>query len=163
MEKFVSITITHSESEEVVLRVDRIGLSKFRLLCFDKNGLPSIYGKLPWKYLKKSYRQWVISLAEIHAGELEAMIKQYRPETTVEEIISFLHDMENDTLKLFSPEIGERNRAVASNMVRELLRAIRHAFRCASGYIVRPKIVWEVSDGGDEVYKILIREGQDES
>lgn len=142
METVVSTTITDTESKEVVLEVDHIGISQFRLMTFGKDGLASIHGKLPWKKMEKPYKEWIKKWAETHAGEFEALVRQYRPETVDEEIIELLRCIENEAPKLLAAVNGKKDTAVASHMLHELLRAVATTVKKASNVA---KSIWEFS------------------
>jgi len=140
MNSMVSVTITDNETGDVVIKDDYDDFRQFRILLFTVDGRTHILGKLPWKVMKNPYKQWVRTWAETHTGELKAMIRQYRPETTNGEIVSLMQDIENETVKVFGMENGKRDMAVASHMWRELLRAITITVRKVANDI---KTIWE--------------------
>jgi hypothetical protein len=120
----ISIAILDNESGEIEFKHDFNNLRQFRLLWFDEDDVPHIFGKLPWKVMKTQFREWSNTWAENNAKEFEDMVRQHRPKITYEELISLLYDIENEATKLLVPENGARDTLVASRMVRELLSAI---------------------------------------
>lgn len=147
MDNKVLITI-NNEDGTINNKIECDSYQQFRILWFDEEGRIHILGKLPWKVMKAPLKEWAQTWAETHAGEFETIVKQYRPETTDEEIISLLHAMENEAVKLLVAENGKRDMTVASHMVRELLRAVTITVKNVANEI---KTIWEFTQSiGDK-------------
>ena len=106
-----------------------------------------MHGKLPWKLSKTPVKEWAQSWADTNAEELVTMVRQYLPEATNEQIISLLHDLEKDEMKLPVAEGNKRDMAVASHMIRELLRATTVTLREMANKIMT---VWEFSQSNND-------------
>ena len=139
MDKRVLITI-NNEDGTLDTKIECDDYKQFRILWFDEEGYPRVYGKLPLRMIRKPFGEWAENWAEEHMVEIEAMLRQYRPEITPAEIIIALEGVRNGDKRSSEQKTGNRDITVVYYMVGQLLKAMILAFRKV---VERITTVWE--------------------
>ncbi|MFC1982840.1 hypothetical protein ACFLV5_03550 [Chloroflexota bacterium] len=140
MDKTISINITDKKTSGVVFDEQYSDCRQFRIVYF-KDGLVYTLGKLPWKMMKGPLKKYARKWAEAHYGEFEALVRQYRPETTDEEIIGLLDYMKKEATVML-PTREKRNAAVGLHILQEMLEALEMTVRRVANEI---KNIWDFS------------------
>ena len=174
------------ETAELQQKLTPQNLMNYRVYYIGKDGLhlggKPISGKFRWRTASKELRgilhAWARDLvAKYDAVEVGAILSQWARDWATEAgitkvgspvvdpyppeyILGCLGESSIERRAYFLKRYGVRDGTTLFHFSTEMLKAVRHAFRHIG---VKPRIIWEVSEGGDEVYKILIRGGQDES